>query len=134
MPAKEEGNYGTPVMPESFLCLINTAKYNISTVIFKAVKTVCKFETGFYICPMRSFNYQYKGETVESLWAASVENGDLCYKVKLGTDLWLTIVPTFISSSGDKIIWLQSVKEHEIVQPHDLVQAMGEGIEIYIEK
>ncbi len=83
---------------------------------------------------MRSFNYQYKGETVESLWAASVDGGDLCYKVKLGTDLWLTIVPTFIKSPGDKIIWLQAVKEHEIVQPHDLVQAMGEGIEIYIEK
>jgi hypothetical protein len=37
---------------------------------------------------MRSFTYQYKGETVETLWAVSVEKGDLRYKVKLGTDLW----------------------------------------------
>ncbi len=82
---------------------------------------------------MRSFTYQYKGETVESLWAASVENGDLRYRVKLGTDLWFTIVPTFVASTADKIVWLQSVKEHEIVQPHDLVQAMGEGIEVFLE-
>jgi hypothetical protein len=83
---------------------------------------------------MRSFTYHYKGETVESLWAVSVENGDLRYKVKLGTDLWFTIVPTFITSPSDKIFWLQSNKEHEIVQPHDLVQAMGEGIEAFLEQ
>ena len=81
---------------------------------------------------MRSFTYQYKGETVESLWAVSVENGDLRYRVKLGTDLWLTIVPTFVTSTAEKIIWLQSNKEHEVVQPHDLVQAMGEGIEAFL--
>jgi hypothetical protein len=83
---------------------------------------------------MRSFTYQYKGETVESLWAVSVEKGDLRYKVKLGTDQWLTIVPTFVTSPSDKIIWLQSNKEHEFVQPHDLVQAMGEGIEVFLEQ
>ena len=82
---------------------------------------------------MRSFTYQYKGETVESLWAASVENGDLRYRVKLGIELWLTIIPTFVAGTDKKIIWLQSVKEHEIVQPHDLVQAMGEGIEVFLE-
>ena len=81
---------------------------------------------------MRSFTYQYKGETVESLWAVSVENGDLRYRVKLGTDLWLTIVPTFVTGTADKIIWQQSNNEHEIVQPHDLVQAMGEGIEAFL--
>lgn len=81
---------------------------------------------------MRSFTYQYKGETVESIWAVSVENGDLRYRVKLGTDLWLTIVPTFVTSTAEKIIWLQSNKEHEVVQPHDLVQAMGEGIEAFL--
>ena len=70
---------------------------------------------------------------MESLWAVSVEKGDLRYKVKLGTDLWITIVPTFISGTSEKIIWLQSNKEYEIVQPHDLVQAMGEGIEAFLD-
>ena len=120
-------------MPESFLCLIDQLKFNISAGIFKGVKTLLQFNAGFYICPMRSFTYQYKGETVESLWAASVENGDLRYRVKLGTDLWLTIVPTFVTDTTARIIWLQSVKEHEIAQPQDLVQAMGEGIEVFLE-
>ena len=70
---------------------------------------------------------------MESLWAVSVEKGDLRYKVKLGTDLWITIVPTFISGTSEKIIWLQSNKEYEIVQPHDLVQAMGEGVEAFLD-
>jgi len=83
---------------------------------------------------MRSFTYQYKGETVESLWAVSVEKGNLRYKVKLDGDRWLTIIPTFVASPTDKIIWLQSNKEFETVQPHDLVQAMGEGIEIFLEQ
>jgi hypothetical protein len=34
-----------------------------------------------------------------------------------------------IRSRDDKTIWHQSHKESEIVQPHDLVQAMGEGLE-----
>ena len=80
---------------------------------------------------MRPFTYQYKGETVESLWAFSVENGSLRYKVKLGIDLWFTIAPLQFPGPDNKIIWHQSNKEHEIIQPHDLVQAMGEGIEAY---
>jgi hypothetical protein len=91
------------------------------------------FQIRFLNLPMRPFTYQYKGETVESFWAVSVEKGDLRYKVKLGADLWFTIVPTFISSPADKIIWLQSNKEGEIVQPHDLVQVMGEAIEAFLE-
>jgi hypothetical protein len=77
---------------------------------------------------MRSFTYQYKGETVESLWAVSVEHGELRYKVKLGVDQWLTIVPTNSSGSHHKITWTQSNKEDERVQPQDLVQAMGAGL------
>ncbi|MDP9040532.1 MAG: hypothetical protein M3N30_01045 [Bacteroidota bacterium] len=78
---------------------------------------------------MQSFTYEYKGETVESLWGVSTEKGELRYKVKLGTDLWFTIVPTGFKGPADKVIWLQSNKEGEIIQPHDLVQAMGEAIE-----
>lgn len=79
---------------------------------------------------MQSFTYHYKGETVESLWSLSVDNGQPRYKVKLSDDLWFTIVPLIFDPQKDtKIIWHQSNKEGEIVQPHDLVQAMGEGIE-----
>ncbi len=78
---------------------------------------------------MQSFTYQYKGETVESLCAISVEKGDIRYKVKL-RDVWFTIVPlSFPPPDDNKILWHQSNKEGELILSHDLVQAMGEGIE-----
>jgi len=78
---------------------------------------------------MIPFTYQYKGETIESLFAISVDKGDVRIKVKLTTDLWFTIAPFGFTAPGEKIIWIQSNKEGEIVQPHELVQAIGEGIE-----
>jgi len=81
---------------------------------------------------MQPFTYQYKGETVESLWAVSVENGHLQYKVKLDDNHWLTIVPTHFSEPDDKIRWLQSDKEGEKAQPQALVQAIGAGLEAFL--
>ncbi len=77
---------------------------------------------------MQPFTYQYKGETFESLYALSVEKGDARYKVKL-QDTWFTIVALTFPMPDNKIIWHQSNKEGEIILSHDLVQAMGEGIE-----
>ena len=82
---------------------------------------------------MQPFTYQYKGETVESLWSVSLEKGQLRYKVKLSDILWFTIVPLTFPSTGEQIFWHQSHKDGEIIQPHDLVQAMGEGIEAFLE-
>jgi len=74
---------------------------------------------------MHPFTYQYKGETVESLYAISVEKGDVRYKVKL-RDVWFTIVPlTFPPPNEKKILWHQSNKDGELILSHDLVQAMG---------
>jgi hypothetical protein len=78
---------------------------------------------------MREFNYQNKGETVESLYAISVEKGSLRYKAKLGSDLWFTITPLDIPGPDNKILWHQSNKDGEPILPHDLVQAVGDGIE-----
>jgi hypothetical protein len=78
---------------------------------------------------MYPFTYQCKGETFESLYAISLEKGDLRYKVKL-RDVWFTIVPlTFPPTNEKKILWHQSNKDGELILSHDLVQAMGEGIE-----
>ena len=78
---------------------------------------------------MYPFTYQYKDETFESLYALSVEKGDVRYNVKL-RDTWFTIVAlTFPTVPNNKIIWHQSHKDGELVLSHDLVQAIGEGIE-----
>ena len=78
---------------------------------------------------MYPFTYQYKGETFESLYSLSAEKGDARYQVKL-QDAWYTIVALdFPRLPDNKIIWHQANKDGEIILPHDLVQAMGEGIE-----
>ena len=78
---------------------------------------------------MYPFTYQYKGETFESFYALSAEKGDTRYQVKL-QDAWFTIVALDFSRLPDnKIIWHQANKDGEIILSHDLVQAVGEGIE-----
>ncbi len=78
---------------------------------------------------MYPFTYQYKGETFESFYALSLEKGDARYQVKL-QDAWFTIVAlAFPRLPDNKIIWHQANKDGEIILSHDLVQAMGEGIE-----
>jgi hypothetical protein len=79
---------------------------------------------------MKSFTYLYKEDTVESLYALSSEKGDIRYKVKLN-DVWFTIVPLDFPRYPDgRIIWHQdALAEGELMLAHDMVQAMGEGIE-----
>jgi len=78
---------------------------------------------------MFPFTYQYKGETFESLYALTPEKGDARYKVKL-PDAWYTIVAlNFPRLPDNKFIWHQANKDGEIILSHDLVQAIGEGIE-----
>jgi len=78
---------------------------------------------------MYPFTYQYKGETFESLYALSIEKGDARYQVKL-QNTWFTIVAlNFPRLPDNKLIWHQANKEGEIILSHDLVQAIGEGIE-----
>jgi hypothetical protein len=40
------------------------------------------------------------------------------------------ISPTGIRSKNNRKIWVQNIQTGESVWPHDLIQAMGEGIEI----
>ena len=78
---------------------------------------------------MYPFTYQYKGETFESHYSFSAEKGDARYQVKLPY-AWYTIVALeFPRLPDNKIIWHQANKDGEIILPHDLVQAIGEGIE-----
>jgi hypothetical protein len=39
-----------------------------------------------------------------------------------------------IQTKHDKTAWIQVVKHDEPVWPHELIQAMGEGIEAYMSK
>ena len=77
---------------------------------------------------MRPFTYQYKGETIESLYAPYPNNGRLEYKVKLSSDVWITVAPK-LNEISKKIIWNQA-DSPQLISPHpEQIQAIGKGIE-----
>lgn len=77
---------------------------------------------------MRPFTYQYKGETIESLYAPYPNNGRLEYKVKLNSDVWITITPV---QKGilKKIVWNQADGPQGFSPRPDQIQAIGKGLE-----
>ena len=78
---------------------------------------------------MRPFTYQYKGETIESLYAPYPNNGKLEYKVKLNSEVWITIAPVLTELSG-KILWKKAEVPDGIAPPNEQqIQAIGKGIE-----
>ena len=78
---------------------------------------------------MNRFRYKYKGVLYDSTVETYLQDGNHQYRVSLPDGLQYVIAPMGIRSPNGKIIWLQSNKEGEIVQPHDLNQAIGEGLE-----
>ena len=78
---------------------------------------------------MHSFTYQYKGESFYSTVILYYEDGNPRYQVSLPDGFPLVIVPSGIPGLNRKIIWVQSNKPGQIIQPHGLVQAIGEEIE-----
>jgi hypothetical protein len=78
---------------------------------------------------MHSFTYQYEGESFYSTVTLYYEDGYPRCKVFLPDGLPITIAPSGIPGLNRKIIWVQSNKPGETIQPHGLVQAIGEEIE-----
>lgn len=79
---------------------------------------------------MKDFTYTYQGKIVHSEVDYFIDRGAHRYRVKVPeSDSYCVISPSGFPGAGNMIIRVQSVKPGEIVQPHDLIQAMGEGIE-----
>jgi hypothetical protein len=78
---------------------------------------------------MEPFTYQYKGESYNSHAAYIVDGSCKLYHVTSGNGLEFNIEPSEIPAPNGKIIWVQSNKTFEKIQPHELVQAVGEGLE-----
>jgi hypothetical protein len=89
----------------------------------------------FYICFMEPFACQYKGESYNSRAVFIVDGRCKLYHVTSSNGLEFNIEPSEISTPNGKIIWVQANKPFEKIQPHELVQAVGERLEeagIYI--
>ena len=73
---------------------------------------------------MHPFTYNYRGIRHESSVEHFKEDGYERYRVTLPSGLDMVIA----SFGIDPKIWVQSNKAGEMVQPHDLVQAIGAGL------
>jgi hypothetical protein len=78
---------------------------------------------------MAPFTYQHKGESYTSRAVLIVDGKCILYHVSSGYGLEFNIEPSEIPTPNGKIIWVQSNKPFEEIQPHDLVQLIGEGLE-----
>jgi hypothetical protein len=77
---------------------------------------------------MKPFAYHFEGETYQSNVEYFKEGADHRYRVQLENSFSI-IVPSGFPGPNDTIIWVQSHKGDETVLAHELVQAIGEGIE-----
>ncbi|HEY4966983.1 MAG TPA: hypothetical protein VII28_11310 [Puia sp.] len=77
---------------------------------------------------MKTFTYQYQGETFQSAVEYYMEGRDHRYRVQLG-ESFSVIVPSGFPGPNHSIVWVQSHKGNETVLDHELVQAIGEGVE-----
>jgi hypothetical protein len=77
---------------------------------------------------MQRFSYSYQGQIQEAFSEHFTENGYNRYLITLSNGSSLVITPAGIPGSSG-IIWLQSTQREDIVYSHDLIQALGDGIE-----
>jgi len=77
---------------------------------------------------MKPFTYHFRGETFQSAAEYYKEGADHRYRVQLG-EIFSVIVPSGFPGPNHSIVWVQSHKDDEIVLDHELVQAIGEGME-----
>jgi hypothetical protein len=77
---------------------------------------------------MKDFTYEFKGRTYEAAVEYFFDRGDHRYRVKFN-DTIIVLAICGWRGPNNMILWLHALKPGEIEQPHDLVQAIGEGIE-----
>lgn len=77
---------------------------------------------------MNPFTYQYGGETFQSSVDYYMDGKDHRYRVQVG-EHYPVIVPSGFPGPNNSIVWVQSHRSNEIVLEHELVQAIGEGVE-----
>jgi hypothetical protein len=81
------------------------------------------------VCTSQPFAYRYKNKIRESYAVLYLDGDQLRYRVNLGTDHWIIIRPSSFPGSCNSILWTQTTRPGELIQPRELIQALGEGIE-----
>jgi hypothetical protein len=77
---------------------------------------------------MKPFTYQYTGQIFQSAVDHYMDGINHRYRVQIG-EIYSVIVPSGFPGPDNSIVWVQSHKADEPVLKHELVQAIGEGLE-----
>ncbi len=77
---------------------------------------------------MPNFSYSYQGQTHNASAEHFLEGGHHRYLITLDNGSEFALAPIGIPSKNG-IIWGQSNKPGEVIYAHELVQALGEGLE-----
>ena len=80
---------------------------------------------------MTSFTFTYNGIECSGNYSPSAR-GKGWVKV-IFFDHSAVIVPTSLRSNKNKGIWVQNIQQGEFVWPHELIQSMGESLELIID-
>jgi hypothetical protein len=81
------------------------------------------------ICTSQPFAYRYKNKIRESYVVLYLDGDHLRYRVTLGNDQWIIIIPSTFPGSEHSVVWTQATEPGEMIQPNELIQALGNGIE-----
>ncbi|MDP9041429.1 MAG: hypothetical protein M3N30_05570 [Bacteroidota bacterium] len=77
---------------------------------------------------MTTFIFTFRGKECKGIYLPS-KKGKGWIKV-IFLDHSAIIMPTAVQDGNNKTIWVQMVSSGEAVWPHDLIQVMGETIEL----
>ncbi len=77
---------------------------------------------------MRSFTFIYNGRECIGNYSSSTR-GKGWIKV-IFFEHSAVIVPTSLHTNKNKSVWVQNIQNGESVWPHELIQSMGESIEL----
>ena len=78
---------------------------------------------------MPHFTYKYNGIKYKSTLEHFLKDGHDHYRVTAPDGVEFVMAPADSLTANGQIVWDQSNIMGEIIQPHDLVQAIGEGID-----
>ena len=77
----------------------------------------------------KPFTYEYEGRTIHSLFEYYIFSGEHRYRVKSPDGGYFDILPLAFSGPNQETIWVQKVTDINMEKPHEMIMAMGQGIE-----
>src|SRR5450432_650194 len=79
---------------------------------------------------MKPFTYHYHETTHNAVAESFMEDANQRYQITLDNGECLVIAAAGWLTPDGRTVWIQSEKPDEITYPHEMVQAIGEGMKM----